>query len=179
MRRAARGGASALIEAALYSAGRPLSVDEAAAASGESRERAGELLAGIAERAGAAFRALEVAALPDGTYVFQLRPGYSGVLRRYAARPLMSGAAQKTLSLIVRRQPVTSRELVEARGGGVYAHLRELRQLELVSHRSAGRLKVYSTTDRFQRYFGIRGDHDTLREALLRRPGRAGGGRAA
>lgn len=165
-----RGGDPAgRIEAALYSAGRPLSIDEIARASGESRTRAGELLAGIARRTRAAFGALEVASMPDGTYALQLRPEYGHVMRRYAARPLMSRATQKTLVYVDWKQPVSSRELAEARGSGAYAHLRELRQLDLVSYHRAGRLKIYSTTEKFQKYFGIQGEQDTLREMLLRK----------
>ena len=193
-RSAAAGGAggereaAARIEAALYSAGRPLTMDELVRASGTgSRTRTGEILLGLVKRARSAFRAIEIAALPDGSYVFQLKPEYSSVVRRYASKPILPKATLKTLSYIAYQQPISSKQLVETRGTGVYAHLKELRQIGYVSHQNVGRLKIYGTTEKFQKYFGIRGDQDTLREKLfssVRRtagtaPGAGGSGRSA
>ncbi len=160
--------ATARIEAALYSAGRPLTIEELIRASGtESRTKTGEILLAIMKRARSAFRALEVVILPDGSYVFQLRPEYAYVIRRYASKPILPKATLKTLSYIAYMQPISSRQLVETRGSGVYSHLKELRQLDYISHQNVGRLKIYTTTTKFQKYFGIQGDHDTLKEKLF------------
>ena len=160
--------ATARIEAALYSAGRPLTIKEIVQASGTgSRTRTGRLLDSIMRKARSAFKALEVTVLPDGSYVLQLKPQYSSVIRKYASKPVLPRATLKTLSYIAYKQPVSSKELVETRGSGVYAHLRDLRQLDYISHESLGRMKIYRTTDRFQKYFGIHGDHDTLKDLLF------------
>ena len=160
--------ATARIEAALYSAGRPLTIKEIVQASGTgSRTRTGRLLDSIMRKARSAFKALEVTVLPDGSYVLQLKPQYSSVIRKYASKPVLPRATLKTLSYIAYKQPVSSKELVETRGSGVYAHLRDLRQLDYISHQTLGRMKIYSTTDRFQKYFGIHGDHDTLKDLLF------------
>ena len=58
---------------------------------------------------------------------------------------------------------------METRGSGVYSHLKELRQLDFIEHQSIGRLKIYSTTEKFQKYFGIQGDINTLKEKLFTR----------
>ena len=55
------------------------------------------------------------------------------------------------------------------RGTGVYAHLKELAQLDFIEHQNVGRLKVYSTTEKFKKYFGIQGDADTLRQKLFKK----------
>jgi len=160
--------ATARIEAALYSAGRPLRIEDLIRASGtESRTKTLELLNNIMKNTKSAFKALEVVILPDGSYVFQLKPEYSSTVRRYASKPVLPGAALKTLSYIAFEQPISSKLLVEVRGTGVYAHLKELRQLDYISHQNVGRLKIYSTTEKFQKYFGIQGDVEDLKQRLF------------
>ncbi len=160
--------ATARIESALYSAGRPLRVDELIRASGtESRTKTLDLINGIMKKTKSAFKALEVVILPDGSYVFQLKPEYSATVKKYAAKPILPNATLKTLSYIAYMQPISSKHLVETRGSGVYAHLKELRQLDFITHQNVGRLKIYSTTDKFQKYFGIQGDVEDLKQRLF------------
>ncbi len=160
--------ATANIEAALYSAGRPLTIEEIIRASGtESRTKTLTLLTNIMKKAKSAFKAIEVVTLPDGSYVFQLKPEYSSVIRRYASKPILPKATLKTLSYIAYMQPISSKQLLEIRGSGVYAHLKELRQLDFISHQNVGRLRIFSTTEKFQKYFGIQGDSDTLKQKLF------------
>lgn len=162
--------AVARIEAALYSAGRPLKIEEIVRASGtESRIRATDLLSKIIKRTDATFVALEIAPLPDGSYVFQLKPEYNRHIRRYASKPILPKAVLKSLSCIAYKQPISSKDLVEIRGTGVYAHLKELKQKDFIKYESAGRLKIYSTTEKFQKYFGISGDTNTVKEMLFKK----------
>ncbi|KAF6246550.1 segregation and condensation protein B [Nitrosopumilus sp. b3] len=160
--------ATARIEAALYSAGRPLRLEDIIRASGtESRTKTLELLQNIMKKTKTAFKALEIVILPDGSYVMQLKPEYSSTVKRYASKPVLPNATLKTLSYIAYMQPISSKQLVETRGSGVYSHLKELRQLDYISHQNVGRLKIYSTTDKFQKYFGIQGDVEDLKQRLF------------
>ena len=161
----------ARLEAALYSAGRPMSVEELIRASGtESRTKTLNLLSKLIQKAKTAFKAIEIVILPDGSYVFQLKPEYSSTIgRRYASKPILPKATQKTLSYIAYEQPITSKQLVEVRGTGVYSHLKELSQLDFIEHQSVGRIKIYNTTEKFRKYFGIQGDDDTLRQKLFKK----------
>lgn len=146
----------ARIEAALYSAGRPLSVDELIKASGtNSKEKTLRIVNDLARKTKAAFKAIEIAQLEDGTYVFQIKPEYTPLVRKFAQHPLISSAALKTLSYIAYEQPVTSKRLVQIRGSQVYSNVKLLEQMQFVEHESLGRLKVYRTTPKFQNYFGI------------------------
>jgi segregation and condensation protein B len=160
--------AIARLEAALYSAGRPLTIEELIKASGtESRTKTLSLMTGIVKKTKSAFRALEIAALPDGSYVFQLKPEYNTVIRKYASKPLLPTATLKTLSYVAYMQPISSKRLVEVRGSGVYLHLKLLEQLAYIEHQNVGRLKIYNTTEKFQKYFGIQGDKDLLKQKLF------------
>jgi segregation and condensation protein B len=160
--------ANARLEAALYSAGRPLTIEELIKASGtESRTKTLALMTNLVKRTKSAFKAIEIASLPDGSYVFQLKPEYNTVIRKYASKPLLPTATLKTLSYIAYMQPVSSKRLVEVRGSGVYLHLRLLQQLAYIEHQNVGRLKIYNTTEKFQKYFGIQGDKDLLKQKLF------------
>jgi len=162
--------ATARIEAALYSAGRPLIIEELIKASGtESRTKTLNLLNIIMKKARSSFKAIEIVTLPDDSYVFQLKPEYSSTIRRYASKPILPKATLKTLSYIAYMQPISSKQLIETRGTGVYSHLKELRQLDYIEHQNVGRLKIYNTTTKFQKYFGIQGDAESLKQKLFKR----------
>ena len=147
---------AARIEAALYSAGRPLSLDELIRASGtNSKEKTHRVVNDLAKKANSTFRAIEIVQLEDGKFVLQLRPQYTPLVRKFAQHPLLPSGALKTLSYIAYEQPVTSKRLVQIRGSQVYSHIKVLEQLQFVEHENLGRLKVYRTTPKFQNYFGI------------------------
>jgi segregation and condensation protein B len=160
--------AVARLEAALYSAGRPLTIEELIKASGtESRTKTLTLMTNLVKKTKSVFKAIEVASLPDGSYVFQLKPEFNTVIRKYASKPLLPTATLKTLSYIAYMQPISSKRLVEVRGSGVYMHLKLLQQLDYIEHQNVGRLKIYNTTEKFQKYFGIQGDKDLLKQKLF------------
>ena len=147
---------AARIEAALYSAGRPLSLDELVRASGtNSKEKTNRVVDELAKKANSTFRAIEIARLEDGTYVLQIRPQYTPLVRKFAQHPLLPPGALKTLSYVAYEQPVTSKRLTQIRGSQVYPHIKLLEQLQFIEHENLGRLKVYRTTSKFQNYFGI------------------------
>ncbi|HUU48164.1 MAG TPA: SMC-Scp complex subunit ScpB [Nitrosopumilaceae archaeon] len=160
--------ATARIEAALYSSGRPLKIEELIRASGtESRTKTYNILNNIMKKSKSAFKAIEIVILPDESYVFQLKPEYSSTVKKYASKPILPNATLKTLSYIAYMQPISSKQLVETRGSGVYTHLKELRQLDFITHQNVGRLKIFTTTEKFQKYFGIQGDVENLKQRLF------------
>ena len=157
----------ARIEAALYSAGRPLSLDELVKASGtNSKEKTRRVVNDLAKKVKSTFRAIEIAQLEDGNYVLQLRPEYTPLVRKFAQHPLLPSGALKTLSYVAYEQPVTSKRLVQIRGSQVYSHIKVLEQLQFVEHENLGRLKVYRTSPKFQNYFGIT-DLNAVRSRLM------------
>ena len=163
--------ATARIESALYSAGRPLSIEDLIRASGtESRVKTMNLLEKLMQKTRSSFKAIEIVTLPDLSFVFQLKPEYSSSIgRRYASKPILPKATQKTLSYIAYEQPISGKQLVEVRGSGVYSHLKELKQLDFIENQNVGRMKIYNTTEKFNKYFGVQVDADTLRQKLFKK----------
>ena len=158
---------AARIEAALYSAGRPLSVDELIRASGtNSKEKTIKVVTDLVKKTKSIFKAIEITRLEDGTYVFQLKPAYTPIIRRFARQPLIPHAALETLSYIAYEQPVNSRRLVQIRGSQVYTHLKELENMAFIEHEKLGRLKMYKTTKKFQDYFGV-ADLNSMKNKII------------
>ena len=158
------------IEAALYSAGRPLSIEELVRASGtNSKSNTRKVVNELIKKTKSVFTAIEITELADGTFVFQLKPGYTPLIRKFAQRPLIPTSALKTLSYIAYEQPVSSKRLMQIRGSQVYAHLRTLKQMGFIELEQLGRSKTYRTTKKFRSYFGVT-DLESLRNSLVTTP---------
>ena len=153
------------VEAALLSAGRPVSVDEFATMF-EGREDAPDrgairdALASVAERWDG--HSVEIGEVASG-FRAQIREEYS----RYIASlwqerpPRYSRALLETLALIAYRQPVSRGEIEEIRGVGVASSimktLLEREWVRVVGHReSPGRPALYGTTKQFLDTFNLR-----------------------
>ncbi len=144
------------IEAALYVAGKPLSIKDIQEAAGTtSVNRAIRLARQTAKKINESIEALEVIELEDGSFVMQLKSRYNNIVRKFTSKPSISTGALKTLSCIVYMQPVSSSRLVEVRGSQVYQHLKLLLENGFIKYEKIGRNKVYRTSKKFQDYFGI------------------------
>ena len=160
----------ARVEAALYSSGRPLSIEELLKATGlNSREKIKKILLGLTKKINENFYALELKELEDGNYVLQLKSEYGSLIRKFAKQPILQSSALKTLSYLVYEQPITSKRLVHLRGTQAYSHVKYLEQLGFIEHESVGRLKVYKTTKKFQDYFGI-SDLNIIKNSISLKP---------
>ena len=89
----------ARVEAALYSSGRPMSLEELVKATGlNSKEKIKKILLDLTKKINEVFYALELKELQDGNYVFQLKSDYGLLIRKFAKQPLLQSSALKTLS---------------------------------------------------------------------------------
>jgi len=157
----------ARIEAALYSAGRPLGLEDLAKAAGiTSKARALKAARSIAKMVNRYMHALEAVELPGQKFALQLKPRYNRVARRFSIRPLVPRSVLKTLSYIVYFQPVTGSELLSSRGARVYSHLKTLRELGFIECEQSGRSRVYRTTPKFSEYFGLSTEPEQIRRQL-------------
>ena len=146
----------ALIEAALYAAGRPLSLEELERVSKargrtETESLLGELINEYQDRTSS----LEIVEVSKGKYAFQLKPEYSAKVCRLAPGGLLNLGALKTLALIAMRQPVKQSEVINIRGSHSYEHIHKLEQLGFIRKQASGRTVALSTTKVFAEYFGF------------------------
>ena len=159
----------ALLEAALYVAGRPLDLRTLGSIIKTRSKRKVQRLVGILmEEYKTRETALEILELEDKRFVLQLKGEYSPQVQRLAIRPLLSKGPLKTLSYIAYRQPVLQSQVVDVRGHHAYGHLRQLESMGLISRERVGRTRLLRTTGFFADYFGLSHDLRTMKRQLKR-----------
>jgi len=160
---------SALLEAALYVAGRPLDLRTLGSIiKTRSKRKVQRLVSILMEEYKNRETALEILELEDKRFVLQLKAEYSPQVQRLAIRPLLSKGPLKTLSYIAYRQPVLQPQVVDVRGHHAYGHLRQLESMGLISRERVGRTRLLRTTGFFADYFGLSHDLRTMKRQLKR-----------
>jgi len=157
----------ALIEAALYVAGRPLDLNTLGSVIKTRSKRKVRQLARILMKEYASRNsALEILELKDERFVLQLKAEYTPRVRKLVKRPLLSTGPLKTLAYIAYKQPVSQTRVVAVRGRHAYAHIRQLEEMNLISRERSGRSSVLKTTQYFADYFGLSHDIPTMKRQL-------------
>jgi len=160
-------GELALVEAALYVAGRPLTLLEICSVlKTRSKNKAKKLVKALMQEYASRNTALEILELKDERYVLQLKAEFTPYVRKLVKRPLLSTGPLKTLAYIALRQPVSQRRVVEVRGHHAYGHIKLLKEMGLVASERKGRSALLRTTDYFADYFGLSHDIPTMKREL-------------
>ena len=154
---------SQLIEAALFSAPRPLTVEELATLEADATlADVRTALDEIKELLDFGQHGVELLEMAGGWQILT-RPALAEAIERaqFAVRtPRLTGAALETLAIISYRQPVGRAEIEEIRGvsaGGVLRSLQERGLIEVVGRSEAlGRPLLYGTTPSFLELLGLR-----------------------
>ena len=158
---------SALLEAGLYVAGRPLDLKTLGSViRTRSKRKVRKLAKNLIENYKNRDTALEVLELEGERFVMQLKSEYTSEVRRLATRPLLSPGPLKTLSYIAFRQPIPLTQVIDVRGHHAYAHLKELEEMELISREGEGRKKIIKTTQFFADFFGLSHDLRAMKRQL-------------
>lgn len=159
----------ALLEAALYVAGRPLDINELCSVVGSrSKKRVARLIASLIQEYAARNTAMEILELKDERYVLQLKPDFTPLVKKFVNRPLLSSGPLKTLSYIAYRQPISQKRVVEVRGQHAYGHVKLLKDMGLIAAERSGRSMALKTTDYFADYFGLIHDTALMKKELKR-----------
>ncbi|MCW4014353.1 MAG: SMC-Scp complex subunit ScpB, partial [Candidatus Bathyarchaeota archaeon] len=89
------------LEAALYSAGRPLTIDEIKPVVKTRSEKVPlKVAAALRKRYNARNRALEIVRLKDGRVSMQLKENYDDFVKQFNNKPLLKMGPLKTLSYV-------------------------------------------------------------------------------
>ncbi|MFO1533496.1 MAG: SMC-Scp complex subunit ScpB [Thermoplasmatota archaeon] len=156
-----------VVEAALFSAGKPLLVEEIAETTGLRAEAVKdgvkELAAAYEERDSV----LEVGKA-GAKWAMQVRSRAAEPAAKFAPMEIPIKVL-KTLALIAYHQPMKQSELVDMIGTKVYDHVPELTSRGLVRAREEGVTKILVTTPAFPEYFGLDAeDAEGVRAALAK-----------
>jgi segregation and condensation protein B len=143
-----------VVEAALFSSGKPVSVEEIAENTGLARQQVPKLLKELQARyAQPGASSLEVARAGE-KWAMQVQTRYAPSTVKLAPMEIPLKLL-KTLALIAYHQPVLQSDLKEMVGDKAYDHIRELKELGLIKKRSHERSFMVVTSERFPEYFGI------------------------
>ncbi len=159
----------AMLEAALYVAGRPLDINALGnVIKTRSKKKVEDLARILIEKYKNLETPLEVLELDDQRFVLQLKAEYSPRVKKLAVRPLLTDGPLRTLAYIAYRQPVTQKQVVDARGAHAYGHVRQLVDSGLVDRESSGRNKILRVTEFFADYFGLSHNPRIMKRQLKR-----------
>lgn len=142
-----------IVEAALFSAGKPLSVEEISQQTNLPPDTVKDACKELAKEYDARDTVLEVGKA-GAKWAMQVRPQAAEPATKFAP-PEIPAKLLKTLALIAYHQPMKQSELVDMIGTKVYDHVPELVQRGLVKAREEGVTKILVTTPLFPEYFGL------------------------
>ncbi len=159
----------ALLEAALYVAGKPLDLNELCQVIGSrSKKRVKKYVDTLILDYTSRNTALEILALKDERYVLQVKAEFTPLIKKLVNRPLLSSGPLKTLSYVAFRQPITQKRVIDVRGQHAYGHIKQLKEMGLISSERVGRSLALKTTDYFADYFGLTQDTTAMKRDLKR-----------
>ena len=142
-----------ITEAALFSAGKPLLVDELAESTGLPKDEVRAALKALVKEYEERPTALEVGKAGD-KWGMQLKASYAAHAAKLAPREVPTRTL-RTLALIAFHQPILQADLKRMVGSVVYDHVAELHERGLVVERTHGVSKMLTTSERFPEYFGV------------------------
>lgn len=142
-----------VVEAALFSAGKPILVDEIVGNTHLPKREVVDALKRLVAEYDARDSSLEVARAGE-KWAMQVRAKYAPAAQRLAPMEIPVKLL-KTLALIAYHQPMMQSALVDMVGAKAYDHVHELAERGLVKRRVHERSFLLVTSELFPEYFGI------------------------
>jgi segregation and condensation protein B len=155
-----------LIEASLYAAGSPLTIEEISTKleipKKEVEELVNELAFDYLERT----TALIIAQIGE-RFQMQIRPEYTEKVSQFAKGGAIAEKYLRTLTVIALKQPLLKSTLVKIRGTGAYEHVKYLINNGFLNAVKKGRSHELTTTDKYADMFGLPKDKTELKRAMI------------
>jgi len=144
-----------LIEASLFSAGRPISIEELADGLELTKDTVEKnikkLIKKYSKQEDSAIEVIKA----GKKFSLQVRSQLVDHVKIFAQMEIPNKVL-KTAALIAYHQPIKQSDLQEMFGSKVYDHVKELSELGLIKKRHEGRTIILTTTQQFSEYFGIK-----------------------
>jgi segregation and condensation protein B len=160
-----------LVESALFSAGRAISVDEIKEATGLPSNKILKAIEALTEEYNKnEDRAMEIIKAGE-KYAMQLKPNYVEHARPLA-KPEIPENVLRTLALIAYHQPIKQSDLRRMLGQKIYEHVDFLVEKKLITSKRHGTTELLATSKFFPEYFGIdKTNPEEIREFLANKIG--------
>ncbi|HEX08417.1 MAG TPA: SMC-Scp complex subunit ScpB [Thermoplasmatales archaeon] len=160
-----------LVESALFSAGRAISLNEIKEVTGLSQKKILRAINDLIEEYNKnEQRAIEIVKAGE-KYAMQLKPNYVEHTRTIA-KPEIPTDVLKTLALIAYHQPIKQSDLRHMLGQKIYEHVDLLVEKRLINSKKHGTTELLTTSSFFPEYFGIdKTNPDEIKEFLANKIG--------
>ncbi|MFX1303345.1 MAG: SMC-Scp complex subunit ScpB [Promethearchaeota archaeon] len=159
-----------LIEASLYAAGRPLTIEELANKLEFPKKEVEELINEVAFDYLERSTSLVIAQIGD-RYQMQIRPEYTEQVSKFAKGGAIAERYLRTLTVIALKQPILKSTVIKIRGTGAYEHVKYLLDNGFIDAVKKGRTHELTTTDRYADMFGLPKDKTELKRAMVKQLG--------
>ncbi|MFX1311732.1 MAG: SMC-Scp complex subunit ScpB [Promethearchaeota archaeon] len=159
-----------LIEASLYAAGRPLTIEELSNKLEISKKEVEELLNLVAFDYLERSTALVIAQMGD-RYQMQIRPEYTEKVSKFAKGGAIAERYLRTLTIIALKQPILKSTVIKLRGSGAYEHVKYLIDNGFLDAVKKGRSQELTTTDKYADMFGLPKDKTELKRVMIKQLG--------
>ena len=159
-----------IVEAALYSSGKALTLEELMRVTGFEEAAVKGHLRALAREYTKRGSAIEVTQI-GSKWAMQIRSEYTERARVFAP-PEIDRDLLKTAALIAYHQPILQSDLFDMIGEKVYEHTKALEGLRLVSRKPSGRSLELTTTRYFAEFFGLKAtNREGIRKIMAQRAG--------
>ena len=155
-----------LIEASLYAAGRPLTIEELSTKLELPKKEVEELTNEIAFDYLDRSTALIIAQIGD-RYQMQIRPEYTEKVSKFAKGGAIAERYLRTLTVIALKQPILKSTVIKLRGTGAYEHVKYLLDNGFINAIKKGRSQELTTTDKYADMFGLPKNISQLKKAMV------------
>jgi segregation and condensation protein B len=155
-----------LIEASLYAAGRPLTIEELSNRLEFPKKEVEELINEVAFDYLDRSTALVIAQIGD-RYQMQIKPEYTEKVSKFAKGGAIAERHLRTLTVIALKQPILKSIVIKIRGTGAYEHVKYLLDNGFINAIKKGRSHELTTTDKYADMFGLPKDKHQLKQAMI------------
>ncbi len=161
---------SGVVEAALFSAGKPLAAEEIAQTTGLPAEVVTSALSALSKGYEERESSIEVLRIGE-KWTMQIRAAYGERAHDFIP-PELPKDLLKTSALIAYHQPVKQSDLVRMVGSKAYEHVKALTDHGLITTRPVGQTLELRTSASFPEFFGLpANDREEMRRLLATRTG--------
>jgi len=149
----------AMIEAAIFMAHEPVSVDKLKKLLKIKPEKIRFFIEELKKDYSDEDHGFYILEAPTG-FQFKIKAEYTGYVRTLTPYKDLSRGLLKTLALIAYKQPITQSQVVKVLGNRTYNYVKKLEQKGLVRTVKHGRTKALIATKEFANYFGLESTKD-------------------
>ena len=154
-----------LIEASLYAAGSPLTIEEISTKLELTKKEVEDLIIDLAYDYLDRSTALVIAQIGE-RYQMQLKPEYTEKVSKFTKGGGIAERYLRTLTVIALKQPILKSTIVKIRGTGAYEHIKYLEDNGFIDAVKKGRSHLLTTTDKYADMFGLPKDIRLLKKAM-------------